>query len=136
MFILFQAINQINANRYARIQCLPRISVNAEVRPIKSNRGRRVGEKLILILLNNGMDAHNVAYAIKIDKTYTRSKIPLFLLAQNKEKEIYSMSKSEFKDKPIDILVRFEDMTNFERDTKFRKDKNEIDFRTIHTGFW
>lgn len=136
IFILFQTVNQINTNRYNRIQCLPRISINAELKPIKSNRRRKVGEKLFLSLLNNGMDAHNVSYAIKIDKRYTRSKIPLFLLSQNTEKEIYSISKTSFKRKKIDISVTFEDMTNFQRNIKFRKDKGNVDFRTIDTGFW
>ena len=133
LIIYVQLINQYRSNKISKIGFLPKLSVYSK---INSFQGRLIDNQMIIEITNSGTDAHNVSYAIIIDKGITKSDVPLFLLREKTETEIYRISKDDFRKKQIDVRICFEDMVKTRYSAFFRKEANEESFRTLSTGLY
>ncbi len=132
--IILQTINQFHSNRISTISCLPHLIIKAKVEPFVNKRGRTTKEPIIIRLFNNGMDAHNVGYSVRIDKKIIKQNVPLFILSKEDNVEIYRMSKEDFKRQRVDIKVGFEGISVGFKYAYFKKDVGELTFRTVVKG--
>jgi len=133
LIIYIQMVNQYRQNKISKIGFLPKIGIYSTEDRYKM---RLVSNQIIIGIKNSGTDAHNVSYGIMMDKKVVKSDVPLFLLGEGAEVELYRVLKKDFVMKQIDVRIKFEDMVKSTYLAIFRKDENEVSFKTLSTGMY
>ena len=136
LFLVIQVFCQMSSNKYQMVGCLPILNIRTvePEHPRSTKRNKKLTGTIQIHLVNNGLDADNISFKIKINKSKIDTDLPLFNLEKGNHQILHTMKRKEFYESGINIRVTFEGILHPLRFARFKKDKDESNFRIVTRG--